>query len=51
MNLMTDDKKLKAAVLSMEGEDVAWFQWEDGWRPFQRRAELKVIMLERFQPS
>ena len=48
MNLMADDEKLEATVLSMEGEVVAW---EDSRRPFRRWAELKEMMLERFQPS
>ena len=45
MNLMADDEKLEAAVLSMKGEVVAW---EDSRRPFRRWAEFKEMMLERF---
>ena len=51
MNLMADDEKLEAVVLSMEGEAVALFQWEDGRRLFRRWAELKEMILERFRPS
>ena len=51
MNMLSDDEKLEVPILSMEGEVVAWFQWEDGQRPFRRWAELKEMLLERFWPS
>ena len=35
VNLMPENEKLEAAILSMEGEAIAWFQW-DGWRLIRR---------------
>ena len=35
VNPMTNNEKLESVVLSIEGEAIAWFQWEDGWRPFR----------------
>ena len=30
LNVMTENAKLEAIILSMVGEAIAWFQWEDG---------------------
>ena len=36
VNLMPENERLEAAILSMEGEAIAWFQWEDGRRLIRR---------------
>lgn len=41
-------KKLEWDVVSFEGEELAWFQWEDGHRAIRDWLELKRMILERF---
>ncbi|EXB38291.1 hypothetical protein L484_013924 [Morus notabilis] len=50
MNKMTEREKLDVAVVSLEGEALAWFQWEDGRSPIRSWMVLKLMLLERFRP-
>lgn len=51
MNRMTEREKLDIAVVSLEGEALAWFQWEDGRSPIRSWMVLKLMILERFRPT
>lgn len=48
---MTEAEKLGAAVVSLEGEALAWFQWEDMRRRIRSWDELKMLIVERFRFS
>ena len=45
---MTEEEKMAAAMISLDGEAMAWFQWEEGRRPIQGWSELKAQILDRF---
>nr|GFA93353.1 ankyrin repeat-containing protein [Tanacetum cinerariifolium] len=44
-------EQLRAAVLCMEGQALAWFRWSEARSPFRSWEGLKRRLLERFQPS
>jgi len=46
---LSENEKLEEAVVSLDGEARAWFQWEDGRRVIRSWPELKVMVLERFR--
>ena len=45
---MSDQEKVTIATISLDRETLAWFQWEDGWRPIRNWGELKTRLLNRF---
>lgn len=47
----SETEKLEAAVVSMEGEALAWFQWEDGRRAICNWLDIKRMIMERFRPT
>ncbi|POO04175.1 hypothetical protein TorRG33x02_004790 [Trema orientale] len=51
MNHLSKLEKLEVVAVCMDGEALAWFQWEDGRRPIRSWAELKLMFLERFRSS
>ena len=48
---MGEVEKLDAAVINLDGDALAWFQWVDGRRPIRDWTELKTIIQERFRPT
>ena len=46
---MTEEEKIAAAIISLDGKALTWFQWEDGHRPILNWEELKVRLLDRFR--
>ena len=46
---MTEEEKIAATIINLDGEALAWFQWEDGHRPILNWGELKVHLLDRFR--
>ena len=48
---LTETEKLEAAVISLDGEALAWFQWADGRRPIGSWLELRSALLNRFRES
>lgn len=32
---LTEEDKIEAAIVSLEGDALLWFQWEHRWRPIQ----------------
>ncbi|XP_024017591.1 uncharacterized protein LOC112090471 [Morus notabilis] len=51
LNRLTDREKLDVAVVSLEGEALAWFQWEDRRWAVRDWTELKRKVLERFHST
>ena len=45
---MSQGEKLATATISLDGEALAWFQWEEGHRPVQSWMEFKAQLLDRF---
>lgn len=48
---LTEDEKVEAAVVALEGEALLWFQWEDSRRTITRWEELKGMVLRQFRPK
>lgn len=51
INQMVEEEKLEATTMCLEGEALAWFQWEKKRRKLQSWEDLKLLILERFRPS
>ncbi|KAL2465358.1 Uncharacterized protein Adt_41209 [Abeliophyllum distichum] len=48
INQIADEERMEATVVCLDGEALAWFQWEKKPRKLHSWEELKVRMLERF---
>ena len=48
---LSEQEKLETAVISLEGEALAWFQWVEGRKPVSSWTELKLGILQRFRIS
>ena len=46
-----DEEVLEAAVVSLDGDALLWYQWENGRRPIRNWAELKGMLLRQFRSS
>ncbi|XP_074337653.1 uncharacterized protein LOC141674849 [Apium graveolens] len=46
-----EEESLEAAVVSLDGDALLWFQWEDRRRPIRNWTELKSMLLRQFRPS
>lgn len=42
---------MEAAVVSLEGDALLWYQWEQRRRPIRRWEEMKVMLLKEFRPT
>ncbi|KAI0493558.1 hypothetical protein KFK09_023677 [Dendrobium nobile] len=49
VNGLTEDEKLTAAGLCLEGKALAWYQWRDKRKPIRNWREFKNCIIERFQ--
>lgn len=47
---MSEEDKVEAAVVALEGDALLWFQWENGRREVQGWEELKGLLLRQFRP-
>ena len=45
LNKLSAPEKMEAAAISLGGEALAWFQWEDHRRPFRSWKESKLRLL------
>lgn len=45
-----DEEALEAAVVSLDGDALLWYQWENGRRPIRNWAELKGMLFRQFRP-
>ncbi|KAL6527965.1 hypothetical protein OROHE_014915 [Orobanche hederae] len=48
---LSEEEKLEAAVVGMEGDALLWYQWEHRRRPIRRWEELIALMLRQFRPT
>lgn len=48
---LTDDEQMEAAVVSLDGDALLWYQWEQGRRPIRCWEELKGMLLHQFRPT
>ena len=51
INSLRADEKLRAVLVCMEGEALAWYNWEEGHHPFNGWEEFKECLLLRFRSS
>ncbi|KAI0500720.1 hypothetical protein KFK09_018936 [Dendrobium nobile] len=51
VNGLTEEEKLTAAGLCLEGKALAWYQWRDMKQPIRSWREFKDCLLERFRTS
>ena len=51
INGLRADERLRATMVCMEEETLAWFIWEQEQHPFQGWEEFKELLLLRFRPS
>ena len=50
-NGLQADERLRAALVCMEGEALAWYVWVEGQHPFHGWEEFKEQLLLRFRSS
>lgn len=48
---LSEEEQLEAAVVSLDGDALLWYQFEHGRRPIRRWEELKGMLLRQFRPS
>ncbi|XP_074328452.1 uncharacterized protein LOC141666362 [Apium graveolens] len=48
---LTEEEQVEAAVVSLDGDALLWYQWEHGRRPIHRWEELKGMLLRQFRPT
>lgn len=48
---LPEEERMVAAVLSMDGDALAWYHWEDQQDPITRWVDLKALVLSRFRPA
>lgn len=48
---LSEEEQLEAAVVSLDGDALLWYQWEHGRRPIRRWEELKGMLLHQFRPT
>lgn len=47
---MSEEDKIEAAVVALEGDALLWFQWENSRKPIFHWGELKALLLRHFRP-
>lgn len=47
---LSEEEKIEAAVVGLDGDALLWFQWENQRRPITRWVELKDLILRHFRP-
>lgn len=46
---LTEEEQVEAAVVSLDGDALLWYQWEHGRRPIRHWEELKGMLLRQFR--
>ena len=46
---MAEEEKLAVAIIILDGEALAWFQWEERHQSILSLGEKKAHLLDRFQ--
>lgn len=48
---LSEEDKIKAAVVALEGDALLWFQWEHRWRPILNWEEMKAMIRRKFRST
>lgn len=48
---LTEEEQVEAAVVSMDGDALLWYQWENRRRPISRWSEMKAMILRQFRST
>ncbi|XP_057251720.1 uncharacterized protein LOC104883522 isoform X2 [Beta vulgaris subsp. vulgaris] len=48
---LTEEEKIEAAVVSLDGDALLWYQWENRRRPISRWPDMKWMLLRRFREA
>lgn len=48
---LSEEDKMEAAVVALEGDALLWFQWENRWRPIQNWEEMKTMVRRKFRST
>ncbi|KAL8118331.1 hypothetical protein AgCh_016023 [Apium graveolens] len=48
---LSEDEQVEAAVVSLDGDALLWYQWEHNRRPIRRWEEQKGMFLHQFRPT
>ena len=48
---MSEEEKMTVATISLDGEALAWFQWEESYCLIQGCGELKTRLLDCFSQA
>ncbi|KAL2905021.1 Protein transport protein BOS1, partial [Bienertia sinuspersici] len=48
---LSEEEKLEAAVVALEGDALFWYQWENRRRSFTRWEEMKSMVLSQFRST
>ncbi|XP_063950102.1 uncharacterized protein LOC135152878, partial [Daucus carota subsp. sativus] len=48
---LSEEDKLEAAIVALEGDALLWFQWENRWRPIQNWEEMKTMVRRQFRST
>ena len=48
---LSEEDKVEAAVVALDGDTLFWFQWENRRHPIQRWEELKGLLLRQFRTT
>lgn len=46
---LTEEEQVATAVVSIDGDALLWYQWENCRRPISRWSEMKVMILRQFR--
>lgn len=46
---LSEEEQVEAAVVSMDGDALLWYQWENRRRPISRWSEMKALLLRQFR--
>lgn len=50
LNQISEEDKVKAAIVCFDDKGQAWYKWEEKLRPLTNWKDLKVWLLHRFRP-
>lgn len=49
--LLSEEDKIEAAVVFLDGEALLWYQWDDQQNPIKDWQDLKSLLLRKFKLS
>lgn len=48
---LSEEDKIEAVVVALEGDALLWFQWEHRWRPIQNLKKRKAMIRRQFRST